>query len=605
MPVTTVASMCRPAAAYGKATSPIAALNMPAWAKARTQPSEADSGFAYPQASSNSAQASRLLDRLISGAAPSRERLRAFRLLGVARLVMGLILLGWFVLMELTRSHGFNVLGMRVASAYVVLVMLQLGFSLLTVRGFAWQVLAAVCTDLAGYAALQFLAGEPSREFVLSYTLPVLAAGVYGNLRFTLATAATVTLVLLSQAIWMLAGPAGFADPQFLGAGFVGAAYFAMGLLAWQLSQRLVRQEQRARSSEVRASRQLAINRHVLLEQPDGVLVLDSALRIEAANPAAMRMLGLQDKDVSDFEHTGLTNYPGARVLAEAVRQQAVPGKLAQPITFEGADGLRLQARVQLLRQLPGGHGYVVFIQDWREISHQIQQDKLAALGRLVAGVAHEIRNPLGAIAQANQLNAEAGLNEVQRERMSALIAQNVDRLNRIVEDILDLGRSSAREGIELQPIRLLRELAAEFGQDTPERIAILADDETATMDFDPQHLRRVLVNLLGNARRFASNRKGAIRIRLRGIGRVKEIGVANDGPVVAVGLRTQLFEPFFTTDSRGTGLGLYISQELCARYGARLEYRVRREDEPKAYGEFVITAMAPVPAADTQTYGG
>ncbi len=576
---------------------------MPAWAESRGRSAEADSGFAYPRSASDSGQSRHLLDRLISGAAPSRERLRAFRLLGGARLVMGVILLGWFVLMALTQVRGFNPLGMRVASAYVVLVVLQLGFSLITSRGFAWQVLAAVCSDLLGYAALQFLAGQPSREFVLSYTLPVLAAGVYGNLRFTLATAAAVTLVLLSQAFLMLAEPAGLADPQFLGAGFVGAAYFAMGLLAWQLSQRLVRQEQRARSSEVRANRQQAINRHVLLEQPDGVLVLDSALRVEAANPAAMRMLGLRDKDVSEFERAGLATYPGARVLADAVRRQDASGKVQQPVMFDGADGLRLQARVQLLRQLPGGHGYVVFVQDLREISHQIQQDKLAALGRLVAGVAHEIRNPLGAIAQANQLAAEAGLSEEQRQRMSALIAQNVDRLNRIVEDVLDLGRSSAREGVELQPMRLLRELAFEFGHDTPGRIELMADDEAAIMHFDPQHLRRVLVNLLSNARRFASNRHGAIRIRQRGVGGVKEISVANDGPVVAAPLRAQLFEPFFTTDSRGTGLGLYISQELCSRYAARLEYRVRREHEPKAFGEFVIFAMAaepPVRAGET-----
>jgi two-component system sensor histidine kinase PilS (NtrC family) len=252
---------------------------------------------------------------------------------------------------------------------------------------------------------------------------------------------------------------------------------------------------------------------------------------------------------------------------------------------------MRVQARVQALRQLPGGPGYVVFVQDLREISHQLQQDKLAALGRLVAGVAHEIRNPLGAISQANQLAAEPDLNPAQRERMSALIAQNVERLNRIVEDVLDLGRSAAREGIELQPMRLLLELAAEFDQDTPGRVAVFADDEAATLEFDPQHLRRVLVNLLGNARRFASNRAGAIRIRLRGMARVSELSVANDGPVVAQALRAQLFEPFFTTDSRGTGLGLYISQELCSRYGARLEYRVRREHEPKAFGEFVIRA--------------
>ncbi|MBW4047420.1 MAG: PAS domain-containing protein [Proteobacteria bacterium] len=532
---------------------------------------------------------------MISGVAPSRERLRSFRVLGAARLMMSGILLGWFLLTEMAPAHASHRLGLWIALGYAVVVTLQFVLSHSTSRGFAWQILAAVLTDLAGYATLQFLAGQPSREFILSYTLPVLAAGVYGTLRFTLATAAAVSLILLAQALWMLAGNGRFADPQFLGAGFVGAAYFAIGVLAWQLSQRLVRQEERARASEMRAKRQLAINRHVLLEQPDGVMVLDATLRVETANPAAVRMLGLSDPNTAEAEPVLLTGHPGARVLADAVRQHAALGFPPAPVTFEGPSGLRLQARVQLLRQLPGEPGYVVFVQDLREISHQIQQDKLAALGRLVAGVAHEIRNPLSAIAQANQLSTEPGLNDVQRERMSALIAQNVDRLNRIVEDVLDLGRSTAREGIDLQPMRMLRELVTEFDHDGQGRVALLADDEAAILHFDPQHLRRVLVNLLGNARRFASTRAGAIRVRLRGIGRVRELSVANDGPVVAPEKRAQMFEPFFTTDSRGTGLGLYISQELCSRYGARLEYRVRRAHDPKAFGEFVIITTAAI----------
>lgn len=567
---------------------------MPAWAESRRHGAEADSGFAFSQAVPNASQPAALIHRLISGAVPSHERLRAFRVLGGARLLMGLILLGWFVLVAWDRGRSPQLQvgpGIWIALGYVILVLTQLVVSLSTARGFAWQVLLAVLADLVVYAVLQSLAGQPSREFVLSYTLPVLAAGVYGTLRFTLATAASVSLILLLQALWMLSGSGGMADPQFLGAGFVGAAYFAMGVLAWQLSQRLVRQEQRARLSDIRAGRQLAINRHVLLEQPDGVLVLDADLRVETANPTAVRMLGLDDRQQPGAAQIGLSTYPGARVLADAVHQHTASGLALAPVTFEGADGLRVQARVQALRQLPGGLGYVVFMQDLREITHQLQQDKLAALGRLVAGVAHEIRNPLGAIAQANQLAAEPDLSQAQRERMSALIAQNVDRLNRIVEDVLDLGRSTAREGIALQPMRMLLELVAEFDHDTPGRVALLADDADATLDFDPLHLRRVLVNLLGNARRFASHRKGAIRIRLRGVRRVRELSVANDGPVVAPVLRTQLFEPFFTTDSRGTGLGLYISQELCSRYGARLEYRVRREHEPKAFGEFVICA--------------
>ncbi|MDE2119724.1 MAG: PAS domain-containing protein [Betaproteobacteria bacterium] len=542
-----------------------------------------DSGFAFERHLARKGPS--WPERLIAGSEPSRERLRSFRVLGAARLLMGSILLGWFVLNVLSGGGGQP--GIAVSALYVLLVLGQWLISLRTGRGFGWQVLSAVLCDLVAFTLLQWLAGSTENELVLSYTLPVLAAGVWGTLRFSLATAATVTLLLLARA---LVGPGGWGfggELQVVASGFVGAAYFAMGTLAWQLSQRLVRQEQRARLSEIRAKRQLAINRHVLLEHPDGVLVLDSRLRVEAANPAAANLLGMPGSPDELAPGAWDLSHPALAVLGDAVRRHAH----GEPMQFESIDGVRLQARVQPLRHLPGGPAYVVFVQDMRDIGNQIQQDKLAALGRLVAALAHEIRNPLGAIAHANELAAEPGLSEAQRSRMSELIAQNVDRLNRIVEDVLDLGRAGARSPVELQPLRLLRELVAENEADAPGRIVLEAEDPQATLVFDPQQLRRVIVNLLGNAQRFASRQPGAIRIVLRGGPQLREIAVANDGPVVAPSLRTQIFEPFFTTDSRGTGLGLYICQELCSRYGTRLFYRVVQRGQ--SHGEFVIGVIA------------
>ncbi len=517
--------------------------------------------------------------RILGPTQPSRERQRAFRLLCWARLAMASMLVGWFAL----RTAPERTPGLVLSAAYLAAVAVQL-LTLRGNRGFAWQVLGTMAVDLAGFAAMQFAAGDAAREFVLCYALPVLTAGLYGTLRFVVASGTVVTLLLLTQAAWVLREPH-HGTGELLAAGVVGGAYVAIGLLAWQLAQRLARQEQQAQASEARAGRQLAINRHVLLEHPDGVLVLDAALNVESANPAAGRLLGLRDWEIGEGRRQA--HYPGADELAAALR--AAGGTPPATVTFDTPDGLRLQARVQPLRLLPGGPGYLVFVQDLRAIDQQLQRDKLAALGRLVAAVAHEIRNPLGAIGQANQLGAEPGLSDAQRARMNALIAQNVERLNRIVEDVLDLGRAGARGGVALQPMRLLLELQAEFAADQPRRIVGHAEDPDSTLTFDPQHLRRVLVNLLNNARRYASARDGAISLQLRGAPRVRELAVANDGPLVDPALRAQLFEPFFTTDSRGTGLGLYICQELCSRYGATVEYRVRLAATPQAFGEFVI----------------
>jgi len=236
-------------------------------------------------------------------------------------------------------------------------------------------------------------------------------------------------------------------------------------------------------------------------------------------------------------------------------------------------------------------------VQDLREIDARVQQEKLAAMGRLVASVAHEIRNPLGAIGQANQLAGEYAGDPAQLQRLHHLIGQNVERINRTVEDVLELGRNAPREVADSTGAALLREVVAEFDAPAPGRIGLFIQDDAALLRFDPLHLRRVLVNLLSNARRYASAAPRAIEVRQLGAGRVREIQVANDGPVIDAELRAQLFEPFRTTSHRGVGLGLYISLELCARNGARLVYRVEDEQGDRPRGHFAIQ-IAPDSAA-------
>jgi two-component system sensor histidine kinase PilS (NtrC family) len=270
-------------------------------------------------------------------------------------------------------------------------------------------------------------------------------------------------------------------------------------------------------------------------------------------------------------------------------------GEEALEVKVRTPAGRKLLLRLSTLDNLPGGVGYLIVLQDLREIDARIQQEKLAAMGRLVASVAHEIRNPLGAIGQANQLAREFAADAVQLERLHHLIGQNVERINRTVEDVLELGRTAPREIGLMLCAPLIRELHAEFDQPDQGRIGLFIQDDAAQIRFDALHLRRVLVNLLSNARRYASKQPRAIEMRQLGAGQVREIQVSNDGPLIDAELRAQLFEPFRTTSSRGVGLGLYISHELCLRNGARLLYRLEREGTPQERGSFVIQ-IAPGP---------
>ncbi len=571
---------------------------MPAWARERRGGAGTDSGFAPSMFAASRGTA------LFPAARLGRERLRTFRVLAGARVAMAAMLLLWLLLLQALSPapHAPPLAAYAVAAVYVVATLGSLLWSWGRESALAWQVLVAIVVDLLTFATLQFLAAFPNREFVLIYALPVLAAGIYGTLSLTLLVAAIVSLLLLGDATLALLSGRAEMEAQLLNAGFVGAAYFAVGALTWQLSQRLAQQEARARGSELRARRQMAINQRVIEEQRDGILVVDSGDALEALNPAAQRLLQLPWGDaVSARGRLGrrsLREIPQASAVVQELAAMRTDAQDTREAVVSNAAGARLRLQLSVLPDLPGGAGYLIVLQDLRDIDARIQQEKLAAMGRLVASVAHEIRNPLGAIAQANALAGEGQALSSQTARLHQIVAQNVERINRTVEDVLELGRPRQSEIADLAVAALLRELQAEFDPQGSGRLVLRLEDEAALLRFDALHLRRVLVNLLSNALRYASARPGAIELQQFGRGRVSEIRVGNDGPVIDPELRRQLFEPFRTTSSRGLGLGLYISLELCARNGARLLYRVEHEDTPQARGHFAIVPVQSSTAA-------
>jgi two-component system sensor histidine kinase PilS (NtrC family) len=216
-------------------------------------------------------------------------------------------------------------------------------------------------------------------------------------------------------------------------------------------------------------------------------------------------------------------------------------------------------------------------------------------MGRVSAGIAHEIRNPLAAIAQANALLSEEAGN-AEQQMLTAMVADNVERLKRIVDDVMEVA-----PGREPNPRPI--DLGAEIGRIVSDwartsnvvlgpgsRLAVSLPHESLAVEFDAEHLRRVLVNLLDNARRYASLRPGAISLvaETRGAGMAR-LSLASDGDAIPPDVEPFLFEPFFSSRSRGTGLGLYICRELCERYGGSIDYW-QHPSEALHRNEFVVT---------------
>jgi len=487
----------------------------------------------------------------------------------------------------------------------------------------AWQRrrqwLATIGVDLLAFTLLHVLAIGSTFNYTALLVLPVLMAGVLTSRLLALGTAAAVALMLLLAASGLLLG--GTEAPLLmLQSGLAGLGLFIITLLAGELAGRLAREELAARGSLELARQQAQLNRLVIEEMADGVLVVDRRLRVRAANPAARALL--VDQGLCPPAPFTLQDRVSWSALQQAVERALAEGSWPEAgrdtlLTFDDGHTRTLRMRVRFMRQrIPearpprsaeeaaGEPFAVLLLEDLRTLQARIRQEKLAAMGRVSAGIAHELRNPLAAIAQANALLMEDELPPQQRLLMQ-MVADNVARLKRLVDDVMEVAPGAAPAARAIDATAEVAAAAADWartaqlptGADGRLRVDLPA--APLTVMFDPEHLRRVLVNLLDNALRHASPAPGAIYLRLaaRDEG-YAALSVLSDGPPITPEVERHLFEPFFSTRSRGSGLGLYICRELCERFGASIEYRPRPTAE-RLRNEFVVS-LRRVAAAGT-----
>jgi two-component system sensor histidine kinase PilS (NtrC family) len=377
------------------------------------------------------------------------------------------------------------------------------------------------------------------------------------------ATLATIA-VLVEQAVEILVHGdpvGGFVPPALISIG-----YFATAFITNQLAQRVITNERVARQRGIDLANQLRINQLVIQDVQDGVLVVDSNGLVRSHNRRLDQLLGRPAPELDQID-----SY--SPELAQALAGWRRGAGRASVSLALGDAGTLVRARF-VEAGVAGDSFTVIYLEDISKLEDQARQLKLAALGRLTANIAHEIRNPLAAITHAAELMQEEN-RQPARERLTRIIRDNSARLDRMVKDVLELNR---RDRVQAESIPVGPFVAAfleEFVHNEQlERSGFAFDREgEGVVEFDRVHLHQVLWNLARNAWRHSRKRSASVRLRLQRQGNRLELHVVDDGPGVPKDLQSQLFEPFFTTYSAGTGLGLYIARELCAANGAELDY--------------------------------
>jgi len=443
------------------------------------------------------------------------------------------------------------------------------------------QWLLTIGVDVLVFALLQYFQ-KGGLNYMPLFALPVLLASILGPLTLGLATAAAVTLFVLGEAALSAPLLSEISTARLLQGGLTATGFFLVAVLANQLALRLAREEALSKSSQDAARAQAQVNELVIESLSEGVLVVDAHGVVRNANPAAQTMLmGSTYPQSTRLLLSARDNWAG---LAHLVHETYLLGQPMESEVHIDVDELtthRLFARTRLTTQSGRNAGLcVLFLEDLRELEAQVRTEKLASMGRMSAAVAHEIRNPLSAITQANALLDE----EVQspgQKRLTHMIGQNAQRLSRIVDDILNVARAQPSQ-IEdnLPPIPLddhIRLIAREWVRQNQAKgkLGVHAHAPQALVRFDLEHLRRLMINLLDNALKHASGQASSIRVITQPSGSERiRLSVWSDGAPLEASVLRHLFEPFFSSESRSSGLGLYICRELCERYGAQISYQ-------------------------------
>ena len=432
--------------------------------------------------------------------------------------------------------------------------------------------------DSTAIALILYASGGVSSGFGILLVLPVLALTLLAQRREALLIPAVAALaVLVPQFLIGLRS----AQPDFTTAGVLGAVLFAISLSTWPLADRIRESEATVRRQEVDLANLAQLSEYIVRHLRESILVVDLEDRIRLINDSAAQMLGdpqaRPDVPLADVS---------ARLMQLLARWRDSVGATGifdtEDSTFVGADGSRvIRAHFAALGEATPAP-VLVFLEDTTFIAEKVQQSKLAALGRLSASIAHEIRNPVGAMSHASQLLGESPHLGPEDRHLTEIIRNHADRVSRTIDSVLRLSRREEARAEQLPLTGWMESFLEEFCQTMqwpPERLRLSSPGAETEIRFDPGQLHQIVWNLCENALKHAVAEHPDQVIELR-CGRLNPSGrpyldVADRGPGVRREHVERIFEPFFSA-GRGTGLGLYLARELAQANGATLLYEPR-----------------------------
>ncbi|MFO7603261.1 MAG: ATP-binding protein [Gammaproteobacteria bacterium] len=437
--------------------------------------------------------------------------------------------------------------------------------------GFNVQVFLGVFIDIVVTTLFMHAAGGIQSGFGTLMVVAIGGGSIVMSGRTALLFAATATIAILGEQTYVSL-TSRYEDTNYIQAGILGLSYFTTAIVVNFLARRIRESEALARKRGVDLANMAELTEHIIQRMQTGILVIDQDNHVRLMNEAAWQMLGMPSlsreytlKDISPELQKQIEQWRGdAEWRSLVFRPSQNMGDIMPRFSQIGRDI---------------SSGILIYLEDTSAMAQRAQQLQLASLGRLTASIAHEIRNPLGAISHAGQLLAESPNIDQHDRRLTRIIADQSERLNTIVENIMHVSRrdESRIEVFTLYEFlqRFLKNYLAGKDNVQADDIKVSITPRDTQVRFDSSHLEQVLVNLVDNGLRHSAGSQQRPRIELLG-GASEDsnrpfLDIIDHGSGISAEAQQHIFEPFFTTEATGSGLGLYLSRELAECNQARL----------------------------------
>ena len=519
------------------------------------------------------------------GAAPNRQQnVALFRVYVAYRSLLSVVLL-----IMLISPNTRQLVGVLNPPLYVGVAIFYLATSIVLMGSLATRLhqsqtalFAVFLVDIAAITILSDASGGMVSGLPVLLTITVAASAVLITNRTiaTLIAALAALAVLLDTVRLITLGTTGFAT--LFPAGLLGLLLFGVSLMVQVITLRLGRAEELARTRASDLYNLQRLNEQIVQHMQAGILLVGGDGIVRIMNKAASSLLA-PERPITVEQGRQLADYSSELAYQFELWRDNGQHRARPFSTMEDAPPLIAHFR-ELQPNISGEA--LIFVEDYTPVTQYAQSLKLTSLGRLTASIAHEIRNPLGAMSHAAQLLQESPNISDEDRRMADIMVENSTRVNQIVENVMQISRRQAPKPEYLRLGDWLHSYLEEYLatlQGTADA-TLICDYRDLVVEFDPENLKRVLANLLDNALRHSAMVTGKesarIEVNMDFASHQCCVDVIDQGTGVAPGDRAKLFEPFFTTVDQGSGMGLYLCKELCEINRADLSYRITSAGE-------------------------